>query len=139
MILLDTNTLSEALKPKPSEAVMRWMAAQNAVAIFTTAITQAEILYGIEVLPAGKRRTRLSAAIDKIFAEELDGRILAFDREAAVWYAKIVAGRETAGRPISQFDAMIAAIARLHRAAVATRNSDDFEGCGIRVVNPWTN
>lgn len=138
MIVLDTNVLSEALKPLPSGVVLRWLAAQELPAVFTTTITQAEILYGIEVLPPGKRQVRLSAAVEKMFAEEFNGRILPFDGEAARGFAKIVAARDAAGRPISQFDAMIAAIARCRRAAVATRNTADFERCGIQIVNPWT-
>jgi len=105
--------------------------------VFITTITEAEVLYGIELLPAGKRRLRLSAIIEKLFAEDFQSRILPFDEDSARVFAKIVTGREAAGRPISQFDAMIAAIARSRGAAVATRNTDDFEHCGIRVINPW--
>lgn len=139
MILLDTNVLSEVLKPKPSEAVLRWLSAQESLATFTTTITQAEVLYGIELLPTGKRKLRLSTAIRQMFAEEFEGRILSFDGEAAEAYAKIVAGRRSAGHPISQFDAMIAAIARSRRASLATRNAADFEDCGVQIINPWTN
>ena|SRR5437762_1045171 len=138
MIVLDTNALSEALKPSPSQSVLRWLAAQEPSAVFITTITQAEILYGIEVLPAGKRRMLLSAVIEKLFSEDFQGRILSFDEDSARVFAKIVTSREAAGRPISQFDAMIAAIARSRGAAVATRNTDDFQHCGIRVINPWT-
>ena len=137
MIILDTNVLSEALRPSPSEKVLRWLAGQEPLAVYITTITVAEVLYGIEVLPAGKRRSRLAAAVDKIFAVEFAGRILPFDEDAARCFAAIVAGRGAAGRPISQFDAMIAAIARSRRAAVATRNTGDFEGCGIRIGDPW--
>ena len=138
MILLDTNVLSEALKPLPSPIVLRWLAAQEPSSVFTTSVTQAEILYGIETLPPGKRRTRLLAAVEKMFAEEFEGRILPFDEDSARAFAGIVAARDAAGRPISQFDAMIAAIARSHRAAVATRNTADFQHCGIDLINPWT-
>jgi predicted nucleic acid-binding protein len=105
--------------------------------VFITTITQAELLYGVEVLPAGKRRMTLFAVIEKLLAEDFQDRILSFDEDSARLFAKIVAGRESAGRPISQFDAMIAAIARSRGAAVATRNTGDFEHCGIRVINPW--
>ena len=138
MIVLDTNVLSEVLRPLPSEVVLGWLAAQEPPAVFTTTITQAEVLYGVEVLPPGKRRVRLSAAIEKMFAEEFQDRILPFDDDAARTFAKIVAARDAAGLPISQFDAMIAAIARSRRAAVATRNTADFERCGIQIINPWT-
>jgi len=136
VIVLDTNVLSEALKPLPSRIVLGWLAAQQPLSVFTTAITEAEVLYGVETLP-GKRRTRLLAAVERMFAEEFAGRILPFDEDAARAFAGIVAARDTAGRPISQFDAMIAAIARSHRAAVATRNTADFQHCGIEVINPW--
>ena len=137
MIVLDTNVLSEALKPLPSSIVLRWLAAQQPLSVFTTTITEAEVLYGVEALPAGKRRMRLLAAVEKMFAEEFAGRILPFDEDAARAFAGVVAARDRAGRPISQFDAMIAAIARSHRAAVATRNTADFQHCGIDVINPW--
>jgi toxin FitB len=138
MIVLDTNVLSEAVRPSPSDTVMQWLAAQERTSVYMTAITQAEILYGVEVLPAGKRRTRLLEAIEKLFAEEFQGRILPFDEEPARLFARIVAGRASIGRPIAQFDAMIAAIARSRRAAVATRNVADFEHCGVKVVDPWS-
>jgi predicted nucleic acid-binding protein len=138
VIILDTNTLSEALKPSPSEIVLRWLASQEPSAVFITTITQAEVLYGIGLLPAGKRKLRLTAIIQKLFAEDFQGQILPFDEDSARAFAKIVIGREAAGRPISQFDAMIAAIAHSRGAAVATRNTSDFEHCGIRIINPWT-
>lgn len=137
MIVLDTNVLSEALRPSPSGGVLRWLAAQEPMEIFITTITQAEVLYGVEALPAGKRRTRLRDAIEKVFSEEFQGRVLSFCEESARVFAKIVSSREAMGRPISQFDAMIAAISRSRRAAVATRNISDFEHCGVRVINPW--
>ncbi len=138
MIVLDTNVLSELFKPSPSGSALNWLAAQEPLTVFITAITQAELLYGIERLPSGKRRTRLSAAIEEVFANDFHGRILPFDEEAARMFPKIVAERDALGRPISQFDAMIASVARSRRAALATRNTVDFEHCGIRTVNPWT-
>jgi hypothetical protein len=137
VIVLDTNVLSEALKPLPSHIVLGWLAAQQPLSVFTTTVTEAEVLYGVETLPPGKRRLRLLAAVEQMFAEEFAGRILPFDEDAARAFARIVAARDRARRPISQFDAMIAAIARSHRAAVATRNTGDFQGCGIDVINPW--
>ena len=137
MIILDTNVLSEALKPAPSGIVLRWLAGQPRSGVFTTTITLAEILYGVAALPPGKRRRRLLVAVEKIFAQEFEGRILSFDEDAARAFAGIVASRDRAGRPISQFDAMIAAIARVQRAELATRNGADFDRCGIRVIDPW--
>jgi predicted nucleic acid-binding protein len=137
VIVLDTNVLSEIFKPSPSVGVLRWLIAQEPLTVFTTTITQAEIFYGIEALPAGKRRAQLAAAAEKMFAEEFQDRILPFDEAAARAFAKIMAGRKAAGLPISQLDGMIAAIARSRRGTVATRNTGDFERCGIGIVNPW--
>jgi predicted nucleic acid-binding protein len=137
VIVLDTNVLSEAVRLSPSPRVLHWLAEQARVGIFTTAITQAEMLYGLESLPAGKRRSTLEHAVEKMFAEEFPGRILPFDEDAARAFAQIVASRDTLGRPISQFDGMIAGIARSRRAALATRNVADFQDCGLRIVNPW--
>jgi predicted nucleic acid-binding protein len=137
MIILDTNAVSEILKPRPSEIVTRWLASQATSSVFITVITQAEILYGIEALPTGKRRQLLSDVVQDIFEQDFQGRILPFDQESARHYARISAGRKAAGRPISQFDAMIAAIARCHRASLATRNTADFEHCQIWLIDPW--
>lgn len=136
MIVLDTNVLSEVARLSPSPKVVRWLEEQAPVSVFTTAITQAEMLYGLECLPAGKRRSVLQGALERIFGE-FHGRILSFDEEAAQAFGKIVAEKDALGRPISQFDGMIAAIARSRHAALATRNVADFQGCGLRIVNPW--
>ena len=114
VIVLDTN-VPEALKPSPSDVVLLWLAAQEPSAVFTTTITQAEILYGVERLPSSKRRARLAEAVEKMFAELFQGRILPFDEESARAFAKVVVARHAVGRPISQFDAMIAAFARIVR------------------------
>jgi hypothetical protein len=138
MIILDTNVLSEVVKPAPSAQVLRWLAAHPPERLFITTITQAEILYGLELLGSGKRRTALRAAVNAMFEEDFAGRILPFDAEAARAFAGIAADRRASGRPISQLDAQIAAIARSHGAAVATRNTHDFDDCGIKVLNPWS-
>lgn len=137
MIVLDTNVVSESLKPLPSGTVVSWLAAQLPTQVFTTAITVAEVMYGVEALPLGKRRSGLLSTVEKIFAQEFPGRILPFDESAARAFAKILFSRRAMGRPISQFDAMIAAIARTHHATVATRNIVDFEHCGVQLVDPW--
>jgi toxin FitB len=137
VIILDTNVLSEIVRREPSDVVVQWLSAQRPASIFTTAVSQAEMLNGVEILPSGKRKTQLARAIGRVFIEEFAGRILPFDDEAAPAYARIVANRQRAGRPISQLDAMIAAIAHARSASVATRNETDFDGCGISVVNPW--
>ena len=137
MIVLDTNVVSELMKPAPAAAVVRWVAAQPAVALYTTSITQAEILNGILLLPAGGRRAALEAAAEAMFAHDFGGRVLPFGSHAARAYAQIASHRRSVGRPISQFDAQIAAVARSARSAVATRNVSDFEDCGVDVLNPW--
>lgn len=137
MIILDTNVLSEALKPSPHDIVLRWLAGHPRDVLFTTTVTQAEILYGVESLPDGRRRSRIQTAVEKLFAEEFEARILPFDVEAAFAYPKIILARESLGRPISQFDAMIASVCRSRNASLATRNTKDFEHCGIPILNPW--
>jgi predicted nucleic acid-binding protein len=137
VIILDTNVLSELMKPSPSQPVLGWFAAHPPLQLFTTAITQAEILYGLELLPAGKRRNALRAAIETIFEQDFPGRILAFDSDAARAFPRIAALRRALGRPIAQLDAQIAAIAKARNATIATRNTDDFEHCSVAVVNPW--
>lgn len=137
MTILDTNVLSEVMKPKPSQQVLRWLAGQATLQLFTTTITQAEILCGIGMLPEGKRKASLQAAVEAMFAEDFAGRILPFDSDAARLFANIAAARRLRGRPISQFDAQIAAIARSRGASIATRKAHDFEGCNVVVLNPW--
>lgn len=137
MIILDTNVLSELLAPSPAPAVLAWLSAQPVQSVFTTAVTEAEILYGLALLPEGRRRQALEAAVMPIFAEDLAGRVLAFDRDAARSYAAIAAHRRVIGRPISQFDEQIAAIAASRGASVATRNVADFAETGVDIVNPW--
>lgn len=137
MIVLDTNVLSELMRPAPSERVVRWVAAQPATSLYTTSITQAEILHGIMLLPSGRRRNALDAAAEAMFSEDFGGRVLPFGSEAAHPYARIAAERRRAGRPISHFDAQIAAIARSAGAGIATRNVPDYDACGVQVINPW--
>lgn len=138
MILLDTNVLSELMRPVPTEAVVEWVAAQPAVSLYTTSITKAEILHGILLLPAGRRRTAFESAARAMFDQEFSGRVLPFGGDSAPGYAYIAAARRKGGRPISHFDAQIAAIAHSHGASVATRNVADFEGCGVEIINPWS-
>jgi toxin FitB len=137
MIVLDTNVVLELMKAEPAPSVMRWAAGQAPSNLYTTSITHAEILHGIMLLPAGKRRSAFEAAADAMFKEDFSGRILPFDSAAAESYARIAAVRQRAGHPITQFDAQIAAIALAAGGAVATRNVKDFNQCGIRLINPW--
>lgn len=137
MIVLDTNVLSEILRPSPDDRVLAWLERQPRSALFTTTVTEGELLYGVQLLPEGRRKTLLLDAVLAIFASDLAGRVLGFDSDAAAAYAVIAAARKATGHPISQFDAMIAAIARSRGASLATRNIKDFVDCGIEVINPW--
>jgi predicted nucleic acid-binding protein len=137
MIVLDTNVLSEVIKTVPSAEVSGWLALQPPSVVYTTAITQAELLYGIELMPKGRRRSVLQAAVMRILTELFASRILPFDSEAAEAYSRIASSRRAMGRPMSEADARIAAITLSHGAALATRNTADFAHCGIKVLNPW--
>jgi toxin FitB len=137
MIVLDTNVLSELMRPTPDELVLQWMDCQPSASLFTTTVTQAEILYGVSTLPDGRRRQELARAVGAMFEQDFRGKTLPFDGPAAVAYAAICADRRRLGRPISQFDAQIAAIVRSRGAALGTRNTQDFQECGINVIDPW--
>jgi len=137
VIVLDTNVVSELMKAAPDPRVRAWVAAQPATSLYTTSITQAEILHGVALLPSGRRRLALEAAAQAMFRDDFGGRVLAFGSDAAEPYARVAADRRRAGRPISQFDAQIAAIARASGAAIATRDTDDYEGCGVKLIDPW--
>lgn len=137
MIILDTNVLSEILRPAPDSHVVAWLASQPRAALFTTSVTRGEILYGIRLLPNGRRRETLWKAVSSIFNEDMAGQVLNFDNDAADAYAEIAVDRKSQGKPISQFDAMIAAMARSRRASLATRNIKDFVDCGVDLIDPW--
>jgi len=137
MIVLDTNVLSELMRSQPGAAVFAWVAAQPRAALYTTSVNKAEIFYGIAVLPEGRQRAALAAAAEAMFIDDFAGRVLPFDKAAAVHYADIVAARRREGRPIEAFDAQIAATARVAGAELATRDVGDFAGCGLILVNPW--
>ena len=137
MIVLDTNVVSEIMKAAPEEAVAGWIVEQAEASLYITSITQAEILHGIQRLGAGKRRSALEAAAEAMFSEDFAGRILSFGTDAAHAYARIAFQRQRAGKPISQFDAQIAAITFVARATLATRDLAGYEGCGVKLINPW--
>ena len=137
MFLLDTNILSAAMSSRPAPEVANWMTRQPADLLFTAAVCQAEILSGITVLPKGRRREALEMAALSMFREDFAGRILPFDSDAAVIYGELFARRRSAGRPAGIADLMIASIARAHGAGVVTRDTGDFEGCGLALINPW--
>jgi predicted nucleic acid-binding protein len=136
MIIVDTNVLSELMRPEPSSLVRGWVQAQRPGELCTTAVTVAEIRYGLERLPAGRRKESLLVVATDIFSA-LGEYVQPFDSGAAIWYARIVSSRESRGLPIEGFDAQIAAICRSHGAALATRNVKDFAETGIDVIDPW--
>ena len=138
MFLLDTNVVSELLRPSPAPAVETWVGGRRATDLYFSAIGEAELRYGVAILPAGRRRAALAAAIETILREDFADRILPFDSDAARQYADIAAERRSAGRPFAPADCQIAAIARSRGMAVATRNVRDFEGIEVEVVDPWT-
>jgi predicted nucleic acid-binding protein len=138
MIVLDTNVISELTRQAPEPGVMSWIDSLAAADFATTAITAAEMLYGVARLPTGRRKTKLVAAVDGLLSDDFRGRVLSFNEPAARRYADIVTARERLGRPIGVADAQIAAICRTIGATLATRNTEDFSGTGIELINPWT-
>lgn len=137
MIVLDTNVLSECLKSQPEPQVLAWLSAQPKSTVFTSAVTMSEMMYGVHAMPCGTRQQQLLLAMESIFKEDFAGRVLSYDTNAALRFAPLAARRKQMGQPMSQFDAMIAAICLSHQATLATRNSKDFVGCGIELINPW--
>lgn len=137
MIVLDTNVLSEVLRASPEPRVLTWLSSRPRSSLFTTSVTRGEVLFALRLLPDGLRRQGLWTAALAIFDIDFSGQTLNFDSGAADAFAEISATRRSAGKPISQFDAMIAAMARSRGASLATRNVRDFEDCGVVVVNPW--
>ena len=136
MIIVDTNVVSELMRLSPDTRVRDWVNARAPGELYTTAVTVAEIRYGLERLPDGRRKESLLATATEVFAA-FSEFIQPFDADAAAWYATIVAGRDRLGLPIDGFDAQIAAICRTRGAALATRNAKDFRETGIDVIDPW--
>jgi predicted nucleic acid-binding protein len=136
VIVVDTNVVSELMRSAPSPVVAAWVRAQNASELYTTSITLAEIRYGIERLPDGRRKDLLRTTVDVVFSSFAD-QVLPFDVVAAVEYAAIVSHRDRVGTPINGFDAQIASICRASATSLATRNVKDFEDAGIDIINPW--
>ena len=136
MIILDTNIVSEFMTSPPATPVLNWLNAQDTTSLYLSTITFAEIGFGLSVMSPGKRRRLLQERFEQFVATAFDQRILSFDQDAARIYGEILAHRREIGRPMSNFDGQIAAIARSRGFGVATRNVRDFEGCGIVVVDP---
>lgn len=137
-VLLDTNVLSELMRLQPSSAVLDWFAQQEGTEFYTSAITQAEMLLGVALLPGSKRRDAVADAVEQMFEQEFAGRCLPFDELAAHEYAALVATRNKAGMPISTEDAQIAAIALRNGFVLATRNTKDFRKISeLALLDPW--
>jgi len=140
MIILDTNIISELMKgDRTDKNVYNWIANQEIKSLYTTTISQAEILLGIAILPEGKRQTKLNELAHLMFIEDFNNRILSFDEKSAIAFAQIVSNRRKKGQPISQADAQIAAITYTNHGILATRNVKDFISCNIEIVNPFDN
>ena len=137
MIVLDTNVISELMRPRPDSAVSKWLALYPREELWTTSAVIAELFSGIEMVAPGQKQDALRKAVEDMVADDFRGQVLKFDVAAARCYGRIVASRKRTGRPISEMDAMIAAVTLHHRATLATRNSSDFENCGIGILNPW--
>jgi predicted nucleic acid-binding protein len=138
MFVLDTNVLSAMMRSQLVPEVAGWVAEQPEELLYTTAVCQAEVLAGIEILPDGRRRAALERAACAMFEDDFDGRILPFDTKATAVYAEIFAIRKRSGRPTAPYDLMIAAIARANGASMVTRDIGGFENCGLTLINPWT-
>jgi len=136
VIVLDTNVVSELMRATPEREVLAWLRRHPVAEVSTTAVTLAEVRYGIARLPEGDRKRRLWAGADRVFAARAE-LVLPFDAAAAAAYAEVVAHRERLGRPIAALDAQIAAVCRVRDATLATRDVADFRDTGVDVVNPW--
>ena len=137
MIILDTNIVSELMRPAPERMVLQWFSNQAAEDLHVTAVTMAEILYGVELISSSRRRDVVRAGAEKMFGDVFADRILTFEDRAALAFSQIASSRRRQGKSMSGTDAQIAAIARVHGATLATRNTYVFEGCGVKLVNPW--
>lgn len=137
MILLDTNVISELVRPTPDRTVLAYLRTLVPETVFTAAVCEAEIRYGLARMPLGQRRDQLIARIEALFASGFEDQVMPFDSACAALYGQIRASREAVGKPIEVEDAMIAATARAHGASLATRNVSDFVDCDTIVINPW--
>jgi predicted nucleic acid-binding protein len=137
MILLDTNVISEIMRPRPDPRVAAWIQSLPRKEFWTSSVVVAELLSGIELMPPGRKQKGLREAIEAMLTEDFHGQILSFDLAAARHFGQILSARLRLGRPIDEMDAQIAATARVHGAAVATRNVKDFLACEISLINPW--
>ena len=138
MILLDTNVISEMMRPRPDPAVAAWIQPLPRREFWTSTVVVAELLSGIDLMPVGRKQRELREAVELMLAEDFHGQILSFDLAAAHCYGQILSERQRMGRPIKELDAQIAATARAHGAALATRNIKDFLACNLVLFDPWS-
>jgi hypothetical protein len=137
-MVLDTNIISEIMRPKPETRVIKWLNSQQASKLFLSSITLAEIGYGLYILPDGKRKWNLQQRFDQFIKNAFETQIVDFTQDSAQAYAKLMGERKQAGNPMSIPDGQIAAIALANGYAVATRNIKDFKDCGLDLINPFT-
>ena len=137
MIILDTNVVSEPLKPAPAQTVLDWLDRQAPETLYLTAVSLAELLAGIEALPKDRRRLELEQAMTRQIMPLFEGRILSFDAKAAEAFGKIRAGAQAVGNTIGFADGAIVTIASTQGFALVTRNVRDFKGTGVELINPW--
>jgi len=137
VILLDTNVISELVRAAPNPAVVAYVGGLGPDTVFTAAVCEAEIRYGLARMPGGRKRDELIARMDTFFESGFRDQVLPFDQPCATLYGAIRHAREAAGKPIEVEDAMIAATARAYGAIIATRNTKDFADCGVPLIDPW--
>jgi predicted nucleic acid-binding protein len=137
LILLDTNVISEMMRPAPDQRVIHWLNEAEAGRLHLSTVSIAEILFGLDLLPAGRRRQGLEERFEAFLDQAFAHRLLSFDEAAARHYGPLMGGRRRAGRTMAAPDGQIAAIARSRAMALATRNRGDFESCGLSLINPW--
>ncbi|WP_028280615.1 type II toxin-antitoxin system VapC family toxin [Arthrobacter sp. H5] len=137
MIVLNTNVVSELAKLQPEQTVIEWVDTHNSSELMITALTAAEIRAGVGLLPEGRRKQEIGTRMESLLTETFAGYVLAFDIGPSVYCADILETQTRGGRPISVFDAQLAAVCRQHNSVLATRNIADFTGTGLQLVNPW--
>jgi predicted nucleic acid-binding protein len=137
VIVLDTNVVSELMRPVPHPGVLRWLDAQVPGELWLTSVVAAELMFGVARLPETPRKQQLAQAVSLMLEEDFSGKVFAFDLAAASVYAVMVAKQQRQGRSIATADAQIAAICLCHGASLATRNVKHFAGLGLELINPW--
>jgi predicted nucleic acid-binding protein len=137
MIILDTNVLSAMVQSRPDKHVVAWLDNQARSSLWITSVTVFEIRFGLQILPAGKRRSFLTATLEAVLGEDIGARVASFDTPAAEYSAELMASRQKRGRPVELRDTMIAGIVLARHASLATRNITHFEDLSVPVINPW--